>query len=99
MSLHSRVAQEVDRALAGELPPPPLPDASLPIERLSSVEGVFNYFKPSTEKPRTYTFNPPPPGEPQSTVVSEPHMVPVYDVRPVLSQVLLDREGFDLIHF
>jgi hypothetical protein len=77
----------------------PLPDRQLPVEQLSAVEGVLNYFKPSTEKPRTYTYNPPPPGEPMSTVVSEPHAVPIRDARPVLAQVSLDREGFDLIRF
>jgi hypothetical protein len=51
------------------------------------------------EKPRTYTYNPPPPGQPMSTVVSEPHTVAIHDARPVLGQVSLDREGFDLIRF
>ncbi len=97
MSLND-ITREVDNALARK-PTPPYFGGRLPVERLSSVEGVLNYFKPSTEKPRTYTYNPPPPGEPQSTVVSEPHTVPVYDVRPVLSQVSLDGEGFDLIRF
>jgi hypothetical protein len=69
------------------------------VDRLSSVDAVVNYFKPSTEKPRTYTYNPPPLGEPMSTVVSEPHTVAIYDARPVLPQVSLDREGFDLIRF
>jgi hypothetical protein len=72
---------------------------ALGVEQLASVEGVLNYFKPSQEKPRTYTYNPPPPGEPMSTVVSEPHAVSIRDARPVLSQVSLDREGFDLIPF
>ena len=77
----------------------PLHDGELPVEQLASVEGVLNYFKPSAQKPRTYTYNPPPPGEPMSTVVSEPHAVPIRDARPVLSQVSLDREGFGLIRF
>jgi hypothetical protein len=75
------------------------PDGPLPVERLSSVEGVLNYFKPSAQKPRTYTYNPPPPGEPMSTVVSEAHAVSIRDARPMLAQVSLDREGFDLIRF
>jgi hypothetical protein len=97
MSLNVGATQEVGRTLAGAHPPSP--GGRLPVEQLSSVGGVLNYFKPSTEKPRTYTYNPPPPGEAQSTVVSEPHTVPVYDVRPALSQVSLDRQGFDLIRF
>jgi hypothetical protein len=77
----------------------PSPGGRLPVERLASVEGVVNYFKPSPVKPRTYTYNPPPPGEPMSTVVSEPYTVAIHDVRPVLPQISLDREGFDLIRF
>jgi hypothetical protein len=68
-------------------------------ERLSSVEALLNYFKPSAQKPRTYTYNPPPLGEPMSTVVCEPHTVAIRDARPVLSQMSLDREGFSLIRF
>jgi hypothetical protein len=75
----------------------PLPN--VPVEGLASVEGVLNYFKPSAAKPRTYTFNPPPPGEPMSTIVSEAHAVPIRDARPMLSQVSIDREGFALIRF
>jgi hypothetical protein len=77
----------------------PLPGGQPPVERLASVEGVVNYFKPSPVKPRTYTYNPPPPGEPMSTVVSDPRAVPIHDARPVLSQISLDREGFELIRF
>jgi hypothetical protein len=78
---------------------PSHPVGAFAAERLASVEGVLNYFKPSAEKPRTYTYNPPPPGEPMSTVVSEPHRVAVRDARPVLEQLSLDREGFELIRF
>jgi hypothetical protein len=90
MTLNTGLAQEQNRESAG---------ASIPVDGLSSVEGVLNYFKPSAEKPRTYTYNPPPPGEPMSTVVSEPRTVPIHDARPVLAQVSLDREGFNLIRF
>jgi hypothetical protein len=72
---------------------------ALPIDRLASVDAVLNYFKPSAVKPRTYTYNPPPPGEPMSTVVSEAHTVAIRDARPLMPQVSLDREGFDLIRF
>jgi hypothetical protein len=85
----------LDRAF----PSQPFPGSPLALERLASVDGVLNYFKPSTEKPRTYTYNPPPTGEPMSTVVSEPHTLPIHDARPVLSQVSIDREGFELIRF
>jgi hypothetical protein len=86
-------ARQLNRAF------PSSADGRLAVEGLASVDGVVNYFKPSAEKPRTYTYNPPPPGEPMSTVVSEPHTVPIHDARPVLAQVSLDREGFHLIRF
>lgn len=69
------------------------------IASLPSVEAELNYFKASDVKPRTYTFNPPPPGEPMSTVVSDPRRVTIHDGRPVLDGWSLDREGFDLIGF
>jgi hypothetical protein len=99
MSFNTPVGQEFVKGPGGERPPLTLSGGALPIEWLPSVEAVLNYFKPAAEKPRTYTYNPPPPGEPMSTVVSEPCSVPIYDARPVLAQVSLDREGFDLIRF
>jgi hypothetical protein len=95
MSLNTDTARQ---ASAG-LPPSPLPGGAQPVGRLSAVEGVLNYFKPSAEKPRTYTYSPPPPGEPMSTVVAEPHTVTIHDARPLLPLVSLDREGFNLIRF
>jgi hypothetical protein len=100
MSLNTHAVQERNQELhAQELRSRSLPHGRLPIGQLAFVEGVLNYFKPSAEKPRTYTYNPPPPGEPMSTVVSEPHVVAIHDARPVLADVSLDREGFDLIRF
>jgi hypothetical protein len=69
------------------------------IAQLPSVEAVVNYFRPSDVKPRTYTYHPPPPGEPMSTVVPDPRTVTIHDARPVVSQMSLDREGFSLIRF
>ncbi len=89
MSLNTGTAQEISNERISDFA----------VDGLPSVDGVLNYFKPSALKPRTYTYSPPPPGEPMSTVVPEPHTVPVHDARPVLSQVSLDREGFDLIRF
>ncbi len=92
MSLDIGVAVQPNRGF-------PSSHSRLPVGQLASVEAVLNYFKPSAEKPRTYTYSPPPPGEPMSTVVAEPHTVTIRDARPVISQVSLDREGFDLIRF
>ena len=66
------------------------------IERLPRVEGVLNYLKPTSGKPRTYGFEPPPAGETASPA-ADPHAVPIHDLRPVAAQVSLDREGFALV--
>ena len=66
------------------------------IEALSFVTAELNYLAPTTQRPRTFTFEPPP-GEPQSTVVPEPHAVPIYDARSVVDSISLDREGFALV--
>ncbi len=70
--------------------------AHIQSHRLPSVEAELNYLVPTTERPRTYTHEPPP-GEPRSTVVSESHVLPIHNLRPVASTVSLDREGFGLI--
>jgi hypothetical protein len=62
----------------------------------SAVEAVLNYLAPTKERPRTYT-NDPPSGEPRTTVVSEAHVVPIRNLRPLASSVSLDREGFGLV--
>ena len=66
------------------------------IERLPYVEGVLNYLKRTTDKPRTYTFDPPQ-GGPRSNIVYEPHAVPIHDMRPVAEHMSLEREGFALV--
>jgi hypothetical protein len=62
----------------------------------SFVTADFNYLTPSPNRLRTYTFEPPP-GEPKSNIVPEPHSLPVYDIRKVSGTVSLDREGFALV--
>jgi hypothetical protein len=66
------------------------------IEALSFVTAELNYLAPTEQRPRTFTFEPPP-GEPQSNVVPEPHAVPIYDARSVVDSISLDREGFALV--
>jgi hypothetical protein len=73
------------------------PAKRLSARQLPAVEAVLNYLAPATrERPRTYTYDPPP-GEPRTTVVSEPHTLPIHDIRPIASSVSLDREGFGLV--
>jgi len=66
------------------------------IESLPFVTAELNYLAPITGKPRTYAFDPPP-GEPKSTVLPEPHEVPIFNARPIADGISLDREGFTLI--
>lgn len=63
---------------------------------LPHVEAELHYLEHMTERPRNYTFDPPP-GIPRSNTVHETHRVPVYDVRGIASDVSLDSEGFELL--
>ncbi len=63
---------------------------------LSSVVADMNYLAPMAERPRNYTFDPPP-GIPRSNVEHEAHAVPIRDARPIADAVSLDSNGFALI--
>jgi hypothetical protein len=64
---------------------------------LNHVDAVLNYLAPMAERPRNYTFDPPP-GVPRSNSQPEAHTMPIHDARAVASDVSLDREGFALLH-
>ncbi|WP_061025438.1 CmcJ/NvfI family oxidoreductase [Bradyrhizobium sp. CCH5-F6] len=66
------------------------------IESLPFVTAELNYLAPTSGKPRTYAFDPPP-GEPKSTALAEPHQVPIFDARLIAQNLSLDREGFALV--
>jgi len=66
------------------------------IESLPFVTAELNYLAPTSGKPRTYAFDPPP-GEPKTTALPEPHQVPIFDARLITSSISLDREGFALV--
>jgi hypothetical protein len=66
------------------------------VASLPYVDAALNYLAPMTEKPRNYTFEPPP-GVPQSNAVFESRRLPVFNLRPVADQVSLDREGVALV--
>jgi hypothetical protein len=70
--------------------------AELPIQRLPHIEAELRYLAPMAERPRNYTFEPPA-GVPRSNAQHESHLVPIYDARPVASDLSLDREGFALV--
>lgn len=69
------------------------PDA---IDRLPHVDGALTYLTRMAEKPHTYTYDPPL-GVARSNIVTEDHVLPIHDLRPLAGQVSLDREGFALV--
>jgi hypothetical protein len=66
------------------------------IESLPFVSAELNYLAPTSGKPRTYAYDPPP-GEPKSTALPESHQVPIFDGRSIAGSFSLDREGFALV--
>jgi hypothetical protein len=66
-------------------------------EALPHVAAPLNYLAPMTERPRNYTYDPPP-GVPRSNSIAETHVVPILSARPVEAEITLDREGFALLH-
>jgi hypothetical protein len=63
---------------------------------LPHVEARLNYLAPMTERPRNYAYDPPV-GVPRSNATPETHTVPIYDARPIASEISLDHEGFALL--
>lgn len=67
------------------------------ISDLAHIDAQLNYLAPMAERPRNYTFDPPP-GVPRSNSTREAHTVAIHDARPVASEISLDREGFAVLH-
>jgi hypothetical protein len=57
------------------------------------VEAELNYLVPMAERPRYYSVFAGP-DAPPSNIRHEPHRVRVHDVRPIASEIELDRHGF-----
>jgi hypothetical protein len=66
------------------------------VDELPYVEAELNYLAPMAERPRYYAFVPEP-GEPQPNMVHEAHTMKVRSMRPIQSEISLDREGFALV--
>jgi hypothetical protein len=69
---------------------------SATVDVLPWVKAELHYLAPTSERPRTYTYDPPA-GVPRSTATNEPHTVQISDMRPILPEISLDRHGFDLV--
>jgi hypothetical protein len=65
-------------------------------EGLPYVEADLNYLVPMGERPRYYAYEPEP-GEARSNMDHEAHKVQIHDLRPVASEIALDRQGFAVV--
>jgi hypothetical protein len=65
-------------------------------ERLEVTEAVLNYLDPTGERPRSYTFDPPA-NEPRTNIRNKGIEVPIRDARPIVGEITLDRQGFELV--
>src|SRR6201987_5020417 len=65
-------------------------------DSLPYVEAELNYIVPMAERPRYYAYDAPL-GVPASNMTPEPHTVRIHDMRPMASEVALDRQGFALV--
>jgi hypothetical protein len=63
---------------------------------LPYVEGELNYLKPMAERPRYFAYEVAP-GEHRSNMEHEAHRVHIRDMRPIASEIGLDRQGFALV--
>jgi hypothetical protein len=66
------------------------------IEHLPHVEAGLRYLEPTSGKPRSLEFEPPP-GVLRTTAVYREHTVEIRNVRPMASTLSLEREGFQLL--
>jgi len=64
-------------------------------DNLRYVEGELNYLVPMPERPRYYAYDAGP--EAPTNMAHEPHTVRIHDLRPIQSEVALDRQGFALV--
>ena len=64
-----------------------------PLSQTRDLEAELNYLALGIDRPRTYAY-PPPDNEPRSTVVSDPRVVNIRDIRARAAVASLDREGF-----
>ena len=62
------------------------------IESLPFVTAELNYLAPTAGKPRTYAYDPPP-GEPKTTALPEPHQVPIFDARLIAAAAAFSHDS------
>jgi hypothetical protein len=65
------------------------------VSHLQPVEAEVVYLAKTVDKPHTYTYDPPE-GVARSNIVTETHVVPIFDMRPAADSLSLDQQGFVL---
>src|SRR5271168_4706943 len=63
---------------------------------MSATIAELNYIVPTAERPRSFAYIPTD-GSPRTTVATEPHSLPIQDLRDESTGFTLDGEGFALI--
>jgi hypothetical protein len=64
-------------------------------EALPYVEAELNYIVPMAQRPRYYAYDTGPEGL-RSNMTHEAHKVRIHSMRPIVSEIALDRQGFAL---
>jgi hypothetical protein len=59
-------------------------------ENLSATVAILNYLEPTSERPRSYAYEPPA-NVPQTNIRN------IGDARPIVDEITLDRHGFELV--
>jgi len=70
--------------------------AAASLAEAGTLRAVLNYVAPTTDRLRTYAYDPPG-GEPRSNIVPDPREVPIRDVRPIAEEATLDGHGFGVV--
>jgi hypothetical protein len=65
-------------------------------DRLPYVEAELNYLGTTQQRPRYYAYEPDP-GDPPTLMPYEPHVMRIHDLRPIMSELSLDVQGFALV--
>jgi hypothetical protein len=64
---------------------------------LTGVGADLVYLAPITERPHSYTDDPPP-GVPRANIINRSHLTTMYDARPIAADLSLDRAATIALH-
>lgn len=67
------------------------------IDTLPSVKSTLSFINPTSSKPHSYMYDPPP-GVPELSASYTPGPVTVHNMRPIAAKLSLDHEGFRLVN-